>query len=272
MVEPDKRRVALIAGASRGIGRQIAIRLAGRGLNLVLAARTLEPAESNLPGSLAELEREIRASGADCIAVKCDLSRRRDVENLCAAAMEKFGRVDILINNARHLDSHHWDTFLELDIDTWERVLDANLLAPIITSRLCLPGMIANRSGIIICTTSSYAERNFGLPGQGGTAATYPTSKAALNRFVLALALETQQYSIPVIALDPGATMTEVNAQHAAAHGFDTGRFHSMDIPAAAAEYLCCSCPDPMQYNGQVVVAAELVEQLKLLPRADSST
>jgi NAD(P)-dependent dehydrogenase (short-subunit alcohol dehydrogenase family) len=264
VTDEHRDKVAIITGASRGIGRQIALRLARHGIHLVLAARTLDQAESRLPGSLQDLGREVRALGVECLPVRCDLSRRREVENLCKTALQRYGRVDILINNARHLDEHHWDAFLKLDIDSWERVLDANLLAPIIACRLCLPAMIRNRGGIIVCTTSSYADRNFGLPGQGGTAATYPTSKAALNRFVLALSLETQEYNIPVIALDPGATMTEVNRQHAVAHGFDAGLFHAMDIPAAAAEYLCCSCPDPMRFNGQVVVAKDLVDRLKL--------
>ncbi len=100
--------------------------------------------------------------------------------------------------------------------------------------------------------------------GGGGVGAPAPTTKAALNRFVQALAKEMREYNIPVIALDPGPTRTERVSLQTAKYGIDTGGFHSMDIPAAAVEYLCCICPNPIEYTGQVVVAEELVKRLNL--------
>lgn len=106
-----------------------------------------------------------------------------------------------------------------------------------------------------------------GLPGgRAGTGPHYPLTKAALNRFVTAVSLETEELGIPVIALDPGATLTERVQVQTAKFGYDMSIFHSMDIPAAAAEYLC-TCPYPMRYNGVIVVAAVLVKQFNLLPK-----
>jgi NAD(P)-dependent dehydrogenase (short-subunit alcohol dehydrogenase family) len=260
-----KGKVAIITGASRGIGKQMALRLAKHGANVVLAARTVGDKESEWPGSLTETAKEIRALGVDATPVKCDLTIRKDVENLCQAALDKYGRVDYLLNNARYVGEGHFDKFVDISFDLWDKYLAANVMAPIIATKLCLPVMAKQKSGVIICTTSSAAYSNSGLPGgRGGTGPHYPLTKAALNRFVDAVSLETEELGIPVIALDPGATLTERVKVQTQKYGFDMSIFHPMDIPAAAAEYLCCSCPNPMRYNGQIVVASVLVKQFNL--------
>ncbi len=260
------RKVAIVTGASRGMGKQMALRLARNGINVVIAARTMEQRQSQWPGSLQETEAEIKALGVDAIAVKCDLSHRDDVENLCSVALARYGRVDYLVNNARWVGPHDFAPFLEIDFETWEKNIYANLLAPVLASKLVLPAMIRNGCGIIVCTTSSIATQDVpGMPGgRGGVGAPAPTTKAGLNRFVIALAKETREYNIPVIALDPGPTRTERVSLQTASYGIDTSGFHSMDVPAAALEYLCCKCPHPMQYTGWVVVAEELVKGLNL--------
>jgi 3-oxoacyl-[acyl-carrier protein] reductase len=266
----SKGKVAVVTGASRGIGKQMAMRLARHGVNLVLAARTVEQGESEFPGSLKQTEQEIKALGVDCTPVKCDLTQRRDIENLCNTALQKYGRVDILLNNARYVGPGHFSPFLDLDTETWEKNVYANLMAPIIATRMCLPSMIHHKSGIIVCTTSSYAIIDFGLPGKGGASAHYPVTKAALNRFVQAVGKELAEHNIPLIALDPGGVLTEriemefKQRSGPAAAGFDPNIFKSMDVPASALEYLCCSCPNPMQYSGQVVIAEDLVKQHQL--------
>jgi len=266
-----KGKVAVVTGASRGMGKQMALRLAKHGVNLVLAARTVEKGQSEFPGSLQETEQQIRALGVECTPVKCDLTVRKDVENLCDVALKKYGRVDILINNARYVGPGHYDPFLQLDIDTWEKNVNTNLMAPIIASRMCIPSMIQHKTGFIICTTSSAAYAKFGLPGKGGMAMHYPITKLALNRFVQLLGQEMEEYKIPVIALDPGGVLTERIDQEVKAKsgafgaGFDPAVFKSMDIPASTAEYLVCTCSDPMQYTGKVVVSQEMVDQFHLV-------
>ncbi len=266
-----KGKVAIVTGASRGMGKQMALRLARHGINLVLAARTMEQSQSDWPGSLKQTEQEIQALGVDCTPVKCDLTVRNDVENLCQTTLDKYGRVDFLINNARYVGPGHFDPFLQLDIDTWEKNVNANLMAPIIASRMCIPSMIENKTGMIVCTTSGAAGGRMGLPGKGGTAMHYPVTKRALNRFVQLLGQEMEEYKIPVIALDPGGVLTErieieVKAgTGAVAAGTDPAVFKSMDIPASTLEYLCCTCPDPMEYSGKVVVSQEMVVRLHLV-------
>lgn len=261
----QKGKVAIITGASRGMEKQMALRLAKRGVNVVLAARTVSANESEWPGSLTETATEIRALGVEATPVKCDLTIRKDVENLCHAALDKYGRVDFLLNNARYVGEGHFDPFLNISFDLWDKYLAANVMAPIIASKICLPAMAKQKSGVIINTTSAAAYSDSGLPGgRGGTGPHYPLTKAALDRFTKAVSLETEEMGIPVIGLDPGATLTERVQIQTAKYGFDMSIFHSMDIPAAAAEYLC-TCPYPMRYNGQTVVATLLAKQFNLL-------
>jgi 3-oxoacyl-[acyl-carrier protein] reductase len=264
-----KGKVALVTGVSRGMGKQMALRLARHGVNIVGVARTVEPSESEWPGTLKEAEREIRALGVEVLPVKCDLMVRSDVENLCKTALDKFGRVDFVVNNARYVGPELFDPFLEFEIDTWEKHVRVDLLAPVIISKLCLPSMIQHKSGMILNVTASVAHHDVpGMPGGGGgLCAAYPTMKAALDRFVVALAKETRPYGIPVIAFDPGAVMNErfaLEIKQTGTKGLDLGIFHGMEVPAAACEYLCCTCPDPMRYSGQVVVAKDLCRELGL--------
>ncbi len=264
-----KGKVALVTGISRGMGKQMALRLARHGVNIVGVARTVEPSESEWPGTLKEAEREIRALGVEVLPVKCDLMVRSDVENLCKTALDKFGRVDFVVNNARYVGPELFDPFLEFEIDTWEKHVRVDLLAPVIISKLCLPSMIQHKSGMILNVTASVAHHDVpGMPGGGGgLCAAYPTMKAALDRFVVALAKETRPYGIAVIAFDPGAVMNErfaLEIKQTGTKGLDLGIFHGMEVPAAACEYLCCACPDPMRYSGQVVVAKDLCRDLGL--------
>ena len=96
----EEAKVAVITGASRGIGRAAALRLARHGVRLVVAARTVAMGDSVWPGSLEETAAQARALGAEVSVVKCDVTVRAEIENLYAFALEKYRRVDILINNA----------------------------------------------------------------------------------------------------------------------------------------------------------------------------
>jgi NAD(P)-dependent dehydrogenase (short-subunit alcohol dehydrogenase family) len=257
-------KVAIITGASRGIGKQIAIRLARKGINLVLGARTLEAGKSRWPGSLEETAAEARALGvlADC--VKCDVTVRGEVEALCKAALEKHHRVDILVNNALYLGPGNYNPFMDTAFETWDRNMEANLMAAVVASRACLPAMLASRNGVIVNLTSSAATMSAATPGALGIGAPYAVSKAALNRFAVALALEMRDSGIGVFLLDPGTVMTERADQE-----IRTGKRpniavrQSMQIPSAAAEYLCCACP--LDLSGQILEAKALVDRFNLI-------
>jgi len=258
-------KVAIVTGASRGIGKQIAIRLARNGINLVLAARTLEAGKSRWPGSLEETAAQARTLGVEADCIKCDVTVRSEVEELCKAALKKHHRVDIVVNNALYLGPGNYNPFLETAFETWDRNMEANLMAAVVASRVCLPAMLGSGSGVILNLTSAAATMSATTPGALGIGAPYAVSKAALNRFVVALALEMRASGIGVFLLDPGTVMTE-RADQEIRKGKrpDTSIARQpMDIPAAAAEYLCCSCP--LDLSGQILEAKALADRFNLI-------
>lgn len=256
-------KVAIVTGASRGIGKQIALRLARNRINLVLAARTLEAGKSRWPGSLEETAAQVRQLGVEATCVKCDVTVRAEVEELCRRALDQHGRVDILVNNALYLGPGNYNPFLETAFDTWDRNLEANLMAAVTASKACLPSMLANKRGVILNLTSSAATITPSTPGALGIGAPYAVSKAALNRLVVAVALEMRESGIGMFALDPGTVMTERAEQEIRkAQRPATYTRQPMEIPAAAAEYICLTCP--LELSGQIIEANALVERLNL--------
>jgi citronellol/citronellal dehydrogenase len=259
-----KDKVVLITGASRGIGKQLAIRFAQQGANLVLAARTVDASSSPFPGTIHETATEARAHGVKALAVRCDLAVRSDVENLCRAAIAEFGRVDILINNAAYFGPGHYDAFLSLSLDQWDTMIEVDLNAAVYACRLLLPGMVERADGLIICMTSVAATHDVPIGGRGGISPGYPAAKAALNRFVRALAAEIKEHRIPIIAVEPGFTVTERTALIFPQNNMDFSRAHSMEVPVRTVLHLCTGA-DPIIYSGQVIVAAEFAQEQHLL-------
>ena len=260
-----KDKVALVTGASRGIGKQIALELAREGAHIVLAARTAQGINSPHPGTIEETAEEIRAFGVRAVPVKCDLAVRSEVENLCRAALAEFGAVDILINNAFYTGPGHYEAFLTMTPEQWEVEIGVDVTAPAIACWMLLPKMVERRNGIIICITSGAAHTDPpGIPGRGATGPAYPTAKAALNRFVQAIGKEFKENHVAVIAVDPGFTLTERAEVAVGQWGFDVSRAHPMAVPAKTVHYLC-TCDNPMEYTGKVLVAEYFVKEHGLL-------
>lgn len=260
-----KGKVGLVTGASRGIGKQIALELAREGANLVLAARTAGGTKSPYPGTVEQTAEELRSFGVKAVPVKCDLAVRPEVEQLCRTALDEFGVVDILVNNAFYTGPGHYDPFLTMTPEQWEIEIAVDLTAPAIASQMLLPKMVERRSGIIICITSTAAHADPpGMPGRGATGPAYPAAKAGLNRFVQAIAREFKDDGVAVIAVDPGFTLTERAEIAVSQWGFDVAQAHPMAVPAKTVHYLC-TCGNPTQYTGQVLVAADFVREHRLL-------
>lgn len=112
--------------------------------------------------------------------------------------------------------------------------------------------------------TSVAATHDVPLPRRGGISPAYPAAKAALNRFVRALAQEIAEYNIPIIAVEPGFTLTERSQIILPQNNSDISRAHPMEIAVKTVRYLCI-CDHPMDYTGQVVIAAHFVKQHHLL-------
>jgi len=187
-------RVALVTGASKGLGKAIATALAGAGAKLALVARTEKDVET--------AAQALRASGADVEGFAADVAGEASVEQLKTDVAARFGKVHILVNNAG-INIRH--SLTEFTLEEWRRVIDTNLTGVFLMCRAFVPQMKGGRYGRIINLTSTMS--HVALPGR----TVYATSKAGLLGFTKALALEVAEDGITVNGISPGPFATEMN-------------------------------------------------------------
>src|SRR5438067_3810652 len=273
-----ERRIAFVTGASRGIGRACALELARRGLDVVVTARTVTGAErlehsstvrksltDPLPGSLEATAREARAFGAEALVVKLDLAARADWPAAVDAALARFGRIDVLVNNGRYVGPGHMDPFEDTPVELIEQMMLCNVIAPLNLVKLSLPAMQRQGGGIVINITSSAGERETPAPiGQGGWGLGYSLSKPALNRMLPGLAKELRPYDIAVIGLMPGFVGTERMAAELAEFGFDASKALPVENPGRVCAMLA-TAKDPMYFSGKVVYGPGFHAEHRLL-------
>ncbi len=186
-------KVAVITGASRGIGRLIAVDLARRGARVVVSARNVEALDS--------LVAEITAGGGEALAVAADVAVAADADGLLAAAVQRFGRVDILVNNAGITRD---GLLLRMKEEDWDAVLDTNLKGAFLCTRAAAKVMSKQKYGRIINISSVVGE--MGNPGQ----ANYCASKAGLLGLTKSVARELARRNITVNAVTPGFIVTDM--------------------------------------------------------------
>ncbi len=187
-----KNAVAVVTGASSGIGEAVAIGLAQRGAKVVLAARRKE--------RLDVLADRIERAGGTALAIRCDVTDREQLASLPTVVHEAFGRCDILVNNAGVPGG---GMFMELSYEQIERVVNVNVLGVMYGTRAFLPGMLKRGRGHIV-NVASLAGR-FATPG----AAVYGASKHAVVAFSESLFYEVEQQGVLVTAVNPGFVATE---------------------------------------------------------------
>lgn len=192
-------KVAIVTGASRGLGKAMAIELGREGASVAVAARTVETGQGLLPGTIHETVEEIKRLGGNGISVKCDVSREGDVTELVEQVNKHLGPVDILINNA---GINTPEPFLELSPKKWDLVMGVNLRGTFLCSRAVLPQMVERKTGSVINLSSVLAKRvKYSI--------VYGATKAAIERFTLGLAKEMKKHGVAVNALCPDFTVTE---------------------------------------------------------------
>ncbi len=189
-------KIAIVTGASRGIGRTTAVKMAEAGADLVVCARSAD--------ALAELVKEIEALGRKALAVTVDVAKTADIENLIAQALATFGRIDILVNNAGITRD---GLLLRMKDDDWDAVLETNLKSAFLLTRAVAKPMTKQRSGRIINISSVVGE--MGNPGQ----ANYCASKAGLIGLTKSVARELARRSITVNAVTPGFIETDMTEE-----------------------------------------------------------
>ena len=190
-------KVAIVTGASTGIGHSIAQAFAAEGAKVVLAARRREKLET-----LAE---EIKRAGGTALVVQTDVTSEEDVIELFRATVKQYDRVDILVNNAGTAVGKPTD---ELTLAEWRKVIDCNVTGAFLCSREAFKLMKAQRSGRILNIGSISSQR------PRPNSAPYSTSKFAIEGLTHSLAVDGRQYGIAVSAMHPGNVATEIWGAH----------------------------------------------------------
>ncbi len=189
-----KGKVAIITGARRGMGKSHALTLAKAGAKVVVADISKEDCEI--------VVEEIKKNGGEAIAVKCDVTKKEDIDNMVKAAVGKWGKVDILVNNAGICQ---FKPFLELTEEDWDRTLDINLKGYFLCAQAAAKEMAKQKSGAIV----NIASVAMGQVGVGfATLAHYCASKGGIVGMTETLALELAPYNIRVNAISPGMIET----------------------------------------------------------------
>lgn len=209
-------RVAIVTGASRGIGEGIARLLASEGAKVVCAARTLNEGDHRmLEGSLSSTVQKIKDAGGEAIGVATDVSREEDCRRLVQAARDAYGPADLLVNNAALT---WYIPVKDFEVSKWMKSFTVNVHAPFMMSKFAIPGMIEKGRGTIINISSGAAigpgRGPYGGKGNryGGTL--YGASKAALERFTQGLAQELESDNIAVMAVSPSQVVPTPGTVH----------------------------------------------------------
>ena len=259
-----KGRVALVTGASRGIGEAISVRLAMEGAKVVCTARTAEAGESKLPGTLKDTIARIRKAGGEATFVKADLSNAAEREQLVKDATTVYGAPDILVNNGAVTFYYPIEQFPE---KRFKLMIEVQVWAALHLSQLVLPAMRERKRGAIV-TISSGAAWHPKLPYEnlraGGTV--YGMCKAALERFSTGLASEVYNDNISVNVIAPGLVATP----GVAVHGLITEKTRDRVSPIeniAEAVYILVSS-DPKKMTGRIDNAAPFLKELGVTPSA----
>lgn len=238
-------RVALVTGASRGLGRAMAEALAGAGWWVVCAAR----------GPCADTVTAIRAAGGTALDIPADVRDEAAVTALVAQTVERCGGIDLLINNAGLLGDERG--LIETDPALWRAILDTNLTGAYLCCRAVLPVLRARGGGVIVNISSGAAVRT------GFLNPAYGVSKAGLDRLTLAVDAEHRQHGIACISLSPPTSATAaVRTLYA---GRDVGAWAA--APELTARALLALLDDePLSWSGKVVAVREYLRARGMTP------
>ena len=261
-------RVAIVTGASRGIGEEIAKLFAQEGAKVVCAARTLNEGDHRLlSGSLAGTVKQITDAGGQAIAVPVDVSNEADCQKLLKAAEDAYGTVDILVNDAALT---YYKPIVDYNVKHWVKAFSVNVHGPFMLSQRVLPGMIKLRRGAIVNISSGSAigpgraPFTNARPVNGGTM--YGATKAALERFTQGLAQEVAEHNIAVTALSPSQVVaTPGTVYHKLVKGMADPNAEPPMYMARAALLLASEPADKV--NGRVTYSQQLLSEYGLLDK-----
>ncbi|WP_440989137.1 SDR family NAD(P)-dependent oxidoreductase [Haloarchaeobius baliensis] len=250
--------VALVTGASRGVGRGIAIELGTAGATVYVTGRSVADGTEGLPGTVTETAELVTERGGEGVAVRCDHTVDADVEALFDRIERRQGRLDLLVNNVwggyEAYDETFDAPFWEQPLDRWDAMFDAGVRAHFSASRLAVPLLLASDTGLIVATSSGDGEKYRG-------SVPYDVSKTAVERLGKATAHELREHGVASVVVQPGFTRTErVVATFEAAGEPVPEETHS---PAYVGRAVVALAGDPavMERSGDVHAVGDLARE-----------
>lgn len=240
-----KGMVAIVTGSSRGLGRAIAKEFAREGASVVVSARPSTP--TGLPGTADETAQAIKADGGEALSLSCDVSEEGQVRAMVERVMDRYGKIDVLVNNAGIMVVGV--RLLEFDVADWDQSFATNVRGTYLMSRYVVPIMMKQGKGNIINIASRSATSVW-----KGSGVVYGATKAAVLMFSLCLAEELRGHNIAVNVLSPGGLKSEGSS----ANSWSRQNWHERvdpEVVGPCAVHL--GLQDASSMTGQLLVRAE---------------
>ncbi len=280
MTDTGGSPVAIVTGASRGIGRAGALALAEAGFDVVVSARTVREGEGKaepnsvredvtlaVPGSLERTAQEVEERGQRALVVPMDLIDPASVVALPQRVMDEWGRIDVLFNNAIFRGVGTLDRIADLTVESMTNLLAGNFMHQILLIQQVLPHMLAAGGGTIIDMVSGSARLDpIAPPGEGGWGILYSASKAAFGRVAGGVNAEYRAAGVRAFNVDPGNVVTE--ARKAAKPDDEYGDNYGSEPAEATGKVVAWLATDPGadRLLGKWIFAPKLCSDLGLLP------
>jgi NAD(P)-dependent dehydrogenase (short-subunit alcohol dehydrogenase family) len=279
MAVDTQRPKSMVTGASRGIGKAVAVHLARAGYDVALTARTQVAGEARehsstlkksdsrpLPGSLAETAQLVNEAGGEAFVVPADLLDLESVAAAARAVQDAWGCVDVLVNNGRYVGPGHMDELVDTPVQLIQDHFTANVMAPLTLIKAFIPCMVRDGGGTVVNITSGagYADPPAKV-GSGGWGLGYGMSKGALHRAAGILALELGDRGLHFFNVQPGFIATERMAMDMADFGFDPSTGAPPDVVGAVVAWIATD-PAAAGPNGRNLEAQDECRARSLLP------
>lgn len=250
MKAEQNSKLALVTGASRGVGRGVALALGDAGMTVVVTGRTLEGSRS-----VRDTADEVTRRGGRGIALRCDHANDDDVRQVFRRIEADFGRLDVLVNNVFQIPSEPMFgvPFWEQSLSLWDQMHRVGLRSHYVASVLAAPLMIPQKRGLI-ANISSFGGAGFQLN------VAYGVGKAGVDRLARDMAHDLQPHGVTVVSLWPGVVRTEYILTHRAELPFSTENSESPELTGRAVAALAAD-PELSEHSGKVLVVAELAER-----------
>jgi len=262
-MKPLKDKVALVTGASRGVGKGIALGLGEAGVTVYITGRTVKEGTDvrGLPGTIHQTAAEVEKLGGKCTPIKCDHRNDKEVEAVFERIRKEQNRLDILVNNVwgGHEQYHNVTDFMnredfwKMPVTRWDDMFQAGVRAHYVTSTLAAPIMIKQKSGLIV--NISYVVARMDNQGVANS-----TAKAADDRMAACIAYELRPYNVAVVSLYPGGL---VRTEWVMRQAKDWGDLTGSESPQLTGRAVAALAADPkvMEKSGKILIVAALAQE-----------